>query len=95
MSERIEMPRAKCEVDGGRLTPCSPLDKAMAPEANHGQGLVFAIIMNFRTGAERHGVMAKSGEFKKRGLMLRFCPWCGTDIGTQFDQQAVGGATTV
>jgi hypothetical protein len=59
---------------------CTRLEEKLNPEANHGKGITELIITKMTSGkTERLGVMYKTAE-KDRGLMLTFCPWCGTNL---------------
>lgn len=84
-SENDGNKRTKCVIEDNKLTPCALLDSALAPEANHGTGLILFVLSNFSTvpsTVSRSCVIAKSGEHKKRGLILKYCPWCGVNIGS-------------
>jgi hypothetical protein len=59
---------------------CTRLDERLNPEANHGKGLTMLYLTNLKTGKGiRLGVMHKLSE-SDRGLVLSFCPWCGTNL---------------
>lgn len=84
-----ETTRTKCAVVDGQVQLCKALDSAVAPEANRGTGLVLLVLVGLKTDRERTCVVAKSGEHKKRGLVLRLCPWCGENIGAHMERRVV------
>lgn len=68
--------RTKCT----RRRFCTRLDEKLNVEANHGKGLAQVNLFNTRTNKIiRLGVMYKTKE-SDRGLMVTFCPWCGTNL---------------
>jgi hypothetical protein len=68
--------RPKCT----RRSFCTLLDEKLNPEANHGKGLTEFILTNIRNSKLiRLGVVYKTKE-SDRGVMVTFCPWCGTNL---------------
>jgi hypothetical protein len=59
---------------------CTRLEERLNPEANHGKGLALFYVTHHKSGKGRRlGVMHKTSE-KDGGLLLTFCPWCGTNL---------------
>lgn len=74
---------------------CRFLDERLNPEANHGKGLTVVLVFNMRTGGSRvAGVMYKTKE-ADRGLVLHYCPWCGTDLYKLFGVDKVKKAIEI
>jgi len=78
--------REKCAVDCiGTVTPCAPLDRCTDSIYKRGSGVQRVSLMIFGDDPHedgktiRHSYALKSGEFKK-GVVLNFCPFCGTNI---------------
>jgi hypothetical protein len=68
--------RPKCT----RRKFCTRLTEKLNIEANHGKGLTMLVLTNMRTCKNiRLGVVYKTNE-RDRGLMVTFCPWCGTNL---------------
>ena len=68
--------RPKCT----RRSFCTLLTAKLNPEANHGKGLTAFILTNIRNSKLiRLGVVYKTKE-SDRGVMVTFCPWCGTNL---------------
>lgn len=75
----------KCSVDGRILRPCDTLDRALEDNASR-KGLAYFETVNLETLEPARSIaIAKSGEFVKQGIVLKFCPFCGTDIFSHWD----------
>lgn len=69
---------------------CDRLESRLNPEANHGKGLTQLTVTKLTTGKQtKLGVFHKLSE-KDRGLMLTFCPWCGTNLLELFKLAGTG-----
>ena len=63
------MEKIKCVLTGRKLEPCKTLVDAFGP---------LMTLSNFKTHEiTAHLAVAKVGDFKKRGIVLSFCPFCG------------------
>lgn len=75
--------RTKCEiVEDRKVEPCWALDQAIEWDVR-GKGLRYVQLTKLHTGnfGDGHGfVTMHSGEFKKKGVVLNHCPFCGTNI---------------
>lgn len=77
MSEDKE--NEKCDYDTG---PCKGMKMVYMGNCERGNGL-FALdnLMNFKTGDFFHGgFYVRTPGTGKNGLMLNFCPFCGSDL---------------
>lgn len=76
--------RLNCSVRDGRFVePCCTLQKQIEYCTNAGRfkGLFALNYTNIHTREpSRSMVGIKTGKTDKGGLLLNFCPWCGTDI---------------
>ena len=73
----------KCEIQRGVLKACSTMDRHLEPLANQrGKGRLwvveFASVRDLRAAHVGVAFGGRGGE--KRGIMLKFCPWCGASI---------------
>lgn len=70
-----------------QLEPCPSLNTALADEANDRRpGMSLFVLTNINTGeVTRSGVVIRSGVHRKQGVIANFCPFCGEDIGEQFE----------
>lgn len=83
------MSRERCVIEDKRLTPCVALERALEYDSKHGRGLFPIEIFAVAVGFVRSGVMARSGEFARRGIILNYCPFCGADIGSHLAEASV------
>lgn len=83
VNETIEGP-ATCSFDGHALVPCAPLEAAFDDGR---KGLLRAHMFSIKDGFVFAGVQLCSGAFAKKGILIAFCPFCGTDIATAFEQK--------
>jgi hypothetical protein len=59
---------------------CDRLNERLNDIPNHGKGITELIVTKLGSGKTlRLGAFYKTKE-KDRGLMLTFCPWCGTNL---------------
>lgn len=76
----------KCAVEGDAVDPCPVLARAIEFQSREGKGLRFVQLIDLATWLPtRSFVTVRSGEFVKQGIVLNFCPFCGTDISTHTD----------
>lgn len=75
---RAQITRRKCRVlKSDQLRPCASLERVIDYK------LRFHQLINLTTGADSGSFVALYlGAHKKRGVLLNFCPFCGTDIGS-------------
>ena len=75
-------PEDKCTTNGGILLPCLTLERALDDNApTRRGGLVYFEVVNVATGEPARSIaIAKTGDFKKQGIVLKVCPFCGADI---------------
>ena len=77
--------RKQCAVDGLFVTGCSALEKVAELPHGKSKGIKKVSTHNTITGKPfRTYYMVRSGDHKERGLILNFCPMCGTDISKMF-----------
>lgn len=87
MTEKEEL-SLKCSVseDGRHIIPCRMLTSVFednSPPSN--KGIIQYQLHNNQTGKpSRTFFIAKSGDYKKNGLALNFCPFCGEKIDAPF-----------
>lgn len=87
--------RAQCSInERGQVQPCNALGQAIEYENVAGKGLRFVRLTKLDEkgdfGNGRHFVTVRSGEFVKRGIILNFCPFCGSDIGSHMKASEEG-----
>jgi hypothetical protein len=76
----------KCKRNGVELTPCKFLKKAIAGDYNEGRkGISELYVLSDSRFVLKH-IALKSGEYKKKGIVIPFCPFCGENI--QFKESA-------
>lgn len=71
----------KCRVNKrrGHLTAwCFGLGEAMNQMFGRSQGIECINLVNTKTFENRRLPVFRGGKHKKRGLLLNFCPFCGT-----------------
>ena len=70
----------KCQVrDGQFVVPCWALARAM--RSNRGGGFEKRDMVNVKTGQPtRSFVIVHSGEWLKTGIVVNYCPFCGSKI---------------
>lgn len=80
------MDRKTCEVAEGILTPCPVLETAIDGNyTSRRKGVTLIELVNMETSAvTRSGVVLRSGNLGKNGVLLNYCPFCGTPIGDHF-----------
>lgn len=84
MTKTVEV-RAVCQVEGRRLSPCGPLEKALTPAmpSAKAKGLFMPQRVILATGQPGTDIVQlHSGGYVGRGVALNFCPFCGTSIKT-------------
>lgn len=78
---------APCRVDGAFVQPCETLRGALdGQRVNH---LTLANMATFEP--TRSMVVLKAGEYRKRGIVMAFCPFCGVDISRHLDDAVEDG----
>jgi len=77
----------KCRAENGLLQTCEALAKAIEDSApSTHKGLILFQTTNFETGKPSKSlVYARSGDFTTKGIVLRYCPFCGADIYTHWE----------
>lgn len=68
--------KLKCKLTKRSLSLCSVLERSLSD----GKEITTKFIMNLKGKLIRTIVVAKSGEFRKTGIVLNYCPFCGTQI---------------
>lgn len=79
----------KCSVseDGNHIHPCRMLTSVFECDSIK-KGIVQYQLHNTQTGKpSRTFFIAKSGDYKKNGLALNFCPFCGEKIDAPFAEK--------
>lgn len=79
----------KCSVNDGIVGMCPGLDRAVEDEANsRRKGLTLLVLRDLTPGGglkvTRTGIVLRSGDLPKTGVILNYCPFCGASIGHQF-----------
>lgn len=78
--------KIKCKYDGKMITPCERLVEVFGP---------LQVLENQKTLSRRCLAIAKLGPYKKHGIVLTYCPFCGTEIYREPDSgkmlRKVGG----
>jgi hypothetical protein len=67
-----------CYVEDGELKMCVGLQGVV--EYSCRKGIKSQMFMNFKTGKSWYALIALSGDYVKKGLVMNFCPFCGEDI---------------
>ena len=80
------MENKKCSVENKHVIPCEGLLSLVEGKySDTKKGLFFLDLMSADTGeSTRSGYGIKSGQHKKNGVILNYCPWCGEKIGEHF-----------
>lgn len=90
MTEKEEL-SLKCSVseDGLHILPCRMLTSVFEYDSPPSKkGIVRHQLHNIQTGKpSRTFFSAKSGDYKKMGLALNFCPFCGEKIDAPFAEK--------
>lgn len=88
-------PDEKCSFkqEGYAQFLCDPLRRSLNYNGSRAGGLIAQSIGKWQNGKQEFNwlgerVLLKSGEFKKKGIMLSFCPFCK---GQLFDFDHVKG----
>lgn len=79
---------AKCRVDGSRLILCSAIEPAVevGGQGARRQGLKLTTRVNLETDRTRQALALISGNYG-RGVLVNYCPACGEDVMTTFDEK--------
>jgi hypothetical protein len=84
------MSSPRCTVnDAGQVAPCSPLKRA-GEDFYRGKGLRYVRLTKLASGGFQDGqsfFALHSGEFKSKGVVINFCPFCGNNIGSHLKTQ--------
>lgn len=77
-------PRTTCRVTDGVLRPCPDLDDCLEDSGDPTtRGLIAQVAFcTVRKSVQMTHVEISSGMHVPRGLLARFCPFCGADIGS-------------
>jgi hypothetical protein len=80
--------RIKCVVTDDILHPCVALDRAIDGDyMSKRKGVTLMELHDFATDGfkiKRSGVVLRSGDLGKNGVLMNFCPFCGAPIAEQF-----------
>ena len=91
---KVAQERTNCQVRDGRFVePCLTLQKQIEYCSNAGRfkGLFVLTYTNIHTRElSRSMVGIKTGQTGKGGLLLNFCPWCGSDISAPVFERPEG-----
>ena len=69
-----------CKVEDGLITLCPSLGKAIVG-TGHAKGLNFVNIVNVESlETVSQFVSLKGGELPKQGIVINWCPFCGTNL---------------
>lgn len=73
---------SKCSIVGGLLNTCKTLSDSIEGLANSkGKGIKLFAFTDLKTNKlSRSFAVARSGDFVKEGIVMRFCPFCGETI---------------
>jgi hypothetical protein len=72
--------KTKCAVKNDHIQACTLLANAMEESTSH-KGLVAYHFFNIKTGKPTRSLVAmRSGNYRKRPLVVLFCPFCGASI---------------
>jgi len=75
--------RKKCYVQDDIIMPCKLLDKALeGVSLSKRAGLSLLVLSNGETG--KTGILLRSGDYHREGVIINYCPFCGTPIADQF-----------
>jgi hypothetical protein len=74
----------KCAVVDNAVKPCTFLQGALEPAgAPFGQRLHVRTLINMKTHKfGRSMVVLNSGDHRKTGIVVSFCPFCGGDLSS-------------
>lgn len=80
--------RDRCHIEGDLVYPCADLEAALEPGNTLKQGISMMVLYNLRDlKPARSGVVLRSGQFKRKGIMLTYCPFCGERIGEHLEAE--------
>ena len=74
----------KCTSENKMLKPCSTLSKAMEGLANSRAKGISLIVLSVHGTPSRSAAVLRSGDFKKDGIIINFCPFCGENVSKHF-----------
>lgn len=74
MSNIEEVKYNPCSIEAGQLIPCISLNKIVDNKA------VKTLVIENGGQESLKGIFIKSGEYKRIGIVLNFCPFCGKPI---------------
>lgn len=79
----------KCHAEDGLLQPCSALEKAIEDHApSTHKGLIMFTPVDLNTFKPSKSVVyVRSGDFTSYGIVLRYCPFCGSDIYSYYEAE--------
>lgn len=83
MSNEKQTETADCLIKPGRqIAPCRGLTEVIGRSHNDaGGGVRIAQLVKLTTfEASRQIVILHSGRHNKKGIVMNFCPFCGTDL---------------
>lgn len=79
-----------CRVVSGEIRPCWVLRAALEDSQKARKGLVPVQYFNSESHLVVTGaIAARSGEHSLAGLLVRFCPFCGKDIGSHLGSDSM------
>ncbi len=79
---------AKCRVEGSRFILCSAIEPAVevGGQGARRQGLKMTTRLHIETDRTRQALALISGDYG-RGVLVNYCPACGEDVMTTFDEK--------
>lgn len=80
----------KCAVTDGVLAPCTGFDSVIADYGTRGNGVTILPIRNLTTlKVTRTCAVLRSGNTHKNGIIMNYCPFCGTSIAEHMKSPGV------
>lgn len=81
--------RERCRVEGDVVYPCADLEAALEPDNTLNRGVSMMVLYKLsELKPVRSGVVLRSGQFRRKGVMLIYCPFCGERIGEHLEAEA-------
>jgi len=70
----------KCKRNGIEIIPCKFLKKSIAGDYSEGKKGIAELYVFSDSRFVLKYILLKSGGYKKKGIAIPFCPFCGEDI---------------
>lgn len=72
-----------CRIEGVEVIPCHGLEACLEEANSRKKGVSMILVSNIHTGdVTKTGVVLRSGDHAKKGIIMNFCPFCGEDISS-------------